>query len=218
MTDELPRRELLKSAALAGGVSLLASGLVSGQDKTNAKDKPVTEKCAPVSLEKAVAVVPTAIGAKTISVSPSLDKLAQTVTFDSLQATYGPEQAARTFTPVKAAFLEVPVAVGSDPQCELLGYTVDVRGSVDLTAGARGSVAVIVGGEAHTLEFPFDTAGGRDFNKRLFAVARMAGTPGKIVVRSPLQIQIILAVETATPGDAALLTVSSLDLEARRAR
>ena len=212
MTDELPRRELLKSAALAGGVSLLASGWAAGADKAAA------DKCAPVSLEKAAVVVPTSIGAKTIAVNVSPDKLAQTVLFDSLQATYGPDKAAKAFTPVKTAFLEVHVTAGSDPQCELLGYTVDIRGHVDVTAGARGSVTLLFGGEARQVEFPFDHAINENFSKRLFFVARSAGTPGKTVVRSPLRIQIIVEVETAQPADGAVLTVESLDLEARRAR
>ena len=211
MTDKLPRRELLKSAVVAGGATLLAS------NRTAAEEKRSTEKCSPVSLDKPRVVTPSLVGPMNVSVNVSPDKLALTFLLDSLQATYGPEMAAQKFTPVKTAFLEIPVTAGSDPQCQLLGYTIDVRGNADLTAGARAAVTVVIGGDAFQIEFPFDNAGSHDFKRRFFAVSRLAGTPGMTVVRSPLQVQIIAQVETAQPTDAAVLTIDSVDVEARRA-
>lgn len=238
MTESLPRRQMLKTAALAGGATLLASGLVAADEKEpkaeKAKDKKrikqddtkadTEDKCSPVSIESAVVTVPPTIGAKTIATNVSPDKLAQSILFDSLQAAYGPEQAATAFSPVKTAFLEIPVTAGTDPECELLGYTIDVRGNVDLTRGARASVVVMFGGLSEQIEFPYETddeddeSESEDFNKRFFFVAQTVGVPAKTVFRSPLRLQLILSVETATPADAAVLTVESVDVEARRAR
>lgn len=238
MNESLPRRQMLKTAALAGGATMLASSLVAADEKEpkteKAKDKKrikqddtkavAGDKCSPVAIENAVVTVPPTIGPKTISTDVSPDKLAQTIVFDSLQATYGPEQAATPFAPVKTAFLEIPVTAGTDPECELLGYTVDVRGNVDLTKGARASVIVVFGGLSEQIEFPYETddeddeSGSEDFNKRFFFVAQKAGAPARTVVRGPLRLQLILSVETAAPADAAVLTVDAVDVEARRAR
>lgn len=234
MTESLPRRQMLKSAAVAGGATLLASSLVAADEKEpkteKAKEKKrikqddtkadADDKCSPVSIENAVVTVPPAIGPKSISTNVSPDKLAQSMIFDSLQATYGPEQAATPFAPVKTAFLEIPVTAGTDPECELLGYTVDVRGNIDLTKGARASVIIVLGGSSEQIEFPYSTSDesrSKDFNKRFFFVAQMAGVPARTVVRGPLRLQLILTVETAAPADAAVLTVDSVDVEARRA-
>ncbi|MEJ7593216.1 MAG: hypothetical protein WKF77_16850 [Planctomycetaceae bacterium] len=238
MTESVPRREMLKSAVVAGGATLLASSLMAADEKEPKKDKPkekkgykqddtkggTEDKCSPVAIGAAVVTVPPTIGPKTISTDVSPDKLAQTIIFDSLQATYGPEKAATTFSPLMTALLEIPVTAGSDPECELLGYTVDVRGNVDLTKGARASVIVMLGGLSEQIEFPYETGDDDDqsesgnFNKRFFFVAQTAGTPGTTVVRSPLRLQLILSVETASPTDAALLSVDSVDVEARRAK
>jgi len=235
MTESVPRREMLKTAAVAGGATLLASSLMAADEKEPKKDKPkekkgykkddtkgdTEDKCSPVTIGEAVVTVPPTIGQETISNKVSQDKLAVTILFDSLQATYGPEMAGTTFSPLMTAFLEIPATVGSDPECELLGYTVDVRGVVDLTKGARASVIVVLGGVSEQIEFPYktnDESGIEDFNKRFFFVAQTAGVPGKTVVRSPLRLQLILSVETASPTDVAVLTVDSVDVEARRAR
>ena len=212
MSDLLPRRELLRSAVVAGGATLLASNLTAAEEKKG------TEKCAPIALDKATVVVPTAVGDKNISVNVSPDKLAQTILFDSLQADYGPDRAAKKFTPTKVAFLEIPVTPGSDANCELLGYTLDVRGHVTLQMGARASVTVVFGGIAEQIVFPFADQQDEDFNKRFFFVTPLAGTPGKTVIRSPLRIQVTLFVETATHDSAAVLSVEAMDVEARRAR
>lgn len=240
MPESLPRREMLKTAAVAGGATLLASSLVAADEKERKKDKPkerkgreqdntkgdsgnTQEKCSPVAISEAVVTVPPTIGPKTIATNVSPDKLAQSIVFDSLQATYGPEQAAMTFSPVKTAFLEIPVTMGSDPDCELLGYTVDVRGNVDLTKGARACVVVILAGVSEQIEFPYensvvDRSANGNFSKRFFFVAQAAGIPGKTVVRGPLRLQLILSVETASPTDAAVFSVESVDVEARRAK
>jgi hypothetical protein len=212
MTDPLPRRAMLKSAVVAGGATLLATQLNADDAKGSAA------KCTPVAMEKAHIVTPAHVSQKNVSINISPDKLAQTFMFDSLQVTYGPEKAAQKFTPVKTAFIEIPLSAGSDPQCELLGYTIDVGGSVDLTAGARASVTLIFGGDVEQISFPFGDAGTKDFKRRFFSLAKLAGTPGKAVIRSPLHLQIILAVETAQPDDAAVLSVDAIDVEARRAR
>lgn len=115
------------------------------------------------------------------------------------------------------------MAVGTDPECQLLGYTVDVRGNVDLTKGARACVVVVFGGLSNQIEFPYensveDRSASGNFNKRFFFVAQSAGIPAKTVVRSPLRLQLILSVETASPTDGAVLTIDSVDVEARRAK
>jgi len=235
MTESVPRREMLKTADVAGGATLMASSLMAADEKDPKKDKPkekkgykkddtkgdTEDKCSPVTIGEAVVTVPPTIGQETISNNVSQDKLAVTILFDSLQATYGPEMAGTTFSPLMTAFLEIPVTVGSDAECKLLGYTVDVRGVVDLTKGARASVIVVLGGVVEQFEFPYktnDESGIADFNKRFFYVAQSAGVPGQTVVRSPLRLQLILSVETASPTDVAVLTIDTVDVEARRAR
>jgi hypothetical protein len=161
---------------------------------------------------------PSAVTSKHKSVVVSPDNMAASVLFDNFSAEQGPQQVAKTFHPLKVAFLEIPLSKGTiNSDCDLLGYTIDIRGFVKLSDGGHAVLTVIANGAVDQFEVPFEHSADKNFFKRVFLLSQSSGNPPETVVGHCLRIQLIAFVETAKPNDQALLTIDSVDIAVRRA-
>ena len=201
------------------GATALLAGTAAGAKAAGAATKDKRLQIADLAV-----AMPTLVTPKNVSSNISPDELAVTANFDNLEADEGPDQnGAALGKPYCTAFIELPLA-NTDDQ-DLLGFTVDVRGSVSKSAGTRIAVNLDVGGVATDVEFPYGEQLDGNFHRRLLTPYPVNGLVDptdsgsgsvKTYAARKFVALICLSVRRSGPTDTGHVKVDSLDVEAIR--
>lgn len=161
-----------------------------------------------VSMDKLVVARSNEVLKGKLSLNISPDNLAQSVLFENFSAGSDIKEA-----PVTSLFLDIPLkkAVAAAQSKLPLGFSLTLRGFVEVPATGFASLTAILGGETQTLVFPYGNAREGYFEKQMFFLFKSDQKGGQ-AVSDALSAQIVLNVEKLKK-DHVNLSLDSLDLE-----